>query len=492
MNDQHGITMKNILNRKFLLLISAALVVTAMIILVFFVLQNRTDDQSAPSGAMTALLNEIQGSVQTIKQSQGVPEEAYNGQEILEGDQVRTEEDSLARLDLFNGTIVRLGPQSVFTLQKLESNQDGPFAQFKMEIGEIWVILKSGMVVIDTPSGVAAVRGSYLHVHIIKKTGEVIFTCLEGNCNVGNTSGSVDLVAGQKAVITNYSLPPKPGLMDPTDVSNWLLNNPEATLVMVPLTATVGALPEEPPPVKPPDPDWCPDTTGWVSINVQPGDTLASLAMDHGFSPYELTLANCLELTSDLEPGAVIYLPPFLLSATPSPTFHHILTLTVTPTNTPTPAVRTTTPTPSTTSSPPVIPSITPTYRLSPTKCTRPTDWGDTLYDLALPHGITSAELQSANCLISTVIYVGQELHVPPTTPTPTKTPTSTYTITVTSTITATPTETLTPTITSTTTNTATSTATNTATSTATNTATSTATNTATSTSTATNAATSD
>lgn len=431
--------MKNILSRKFLLLVSAGLITVALIILVFFVFQNRTEDQQPSSGGLTAMLNEVQGTVQTIKQSQGEPEEAYNGQEILEGEQIRTEQDGHARLDLSSGSIVRIGPHTIFTLQKLENNDDGPFTHLRMEIGELWVILKGGSLEIDTPSGLAAVRGSYMHVRIIKKTGEVIITCLEGNCTVGNTVGSVDLLAGQKAVISSYSSPPKPGRMDQEDVDRWLLNNPEATLVVLPLTATVGALPEEPPPVKPPDPNWCPDITDWVALNVQPGDTLTSLAKEHGISPAELAHANCLEPTSDLKLGAVIYIPPFLLSATPSPTALLTATTTNTATIIPTRFVNTPTPTP------PVIPSLSPTYQLSATECTKPDDWalytvkaGDTLYDIALAYVTGISTLQSANCLVSSTIYVGQQLYVPASTPTPTTTTTSTYTITVTFTVTAT------------------------------------------------------
>ncbi|MCJ7625927.1 MAG: LysM peptidoglycan-binding domain-containing protein [Anaerolineaceae bacterium] len=445
--------MKNIIQHKFFLPASAGLIVTTLIILVFIVFQNRSEDQLTSSGTLTAMLNEIQGTVHTFKKNQSTPELAYNGQEILEGDQVLTEADGMARLDFSSGSIVRVGPQSIFTIQKLVIKDDGPFTQLKMEIGELWVILKGGALEVNTPSGVAAVRGSYMHVHIIKETGEVIFTCLEGICKVGNTFGSVDLVAGQMAVISNYSSPPKPGRMDPTDVNRWLINNPEATLVVLPLTATVGALPEEPPSVNPPDPDWCPDTTDWTSINVRPGDTFANLAKEHGILPSELAHANCLEISSALEPGTTIYLPPFLLSATPSPTAQLMATTTNTATITPTRVINT--PTPTTTR--PVIHPPSPTYELTATKCTKPEDWvlyivkaGDTLYDIALPRGITSAELQSGNCLDSSMIFIDQQLYAPRIIPTPTSTITSTHTITVTITVTATATETLTPTITST------------------------------------------
>lgn len=57
---------------------------------------------------------------------------------------------------------------------------------------------------------------------------------------------------------------------------------------------------------------------------------------------------------------------------------------------------------------------------VQPTSCGAPAGWvvytvqvGDTLSSIAATHGITLTQLQTANCLTSTEIYVGQQLYVP-------------------------------------------------------------------------------
>jgi hypothetical protein len=100
------------------------------------------------------------------------------------------------------------------------------------------VILGGGSAEVDTPSGLATVRGSYLSVSVNPDTGEVYVTCLEGNCGLSNAAGSVELVAGQTAVITNADLPPNVGEMTVEDIQQWLDFNPEATLVVTPLVET--------------------------------------------------------------------------------------------------------------------------------------------------------------------------------------------------------------------------------------------------------------
>ena len=67
-------------------------------------------------------------------------------------------------------------------------------------------------------------------------------------------------------------------------------------------------------------------------------------------------------------------------------------------------------------------PMVRPSSTLTPasTECSAPSGWGiyivqagDTLFNIANLQGVTVAELQAANCLTTTVLYVGQQLYVP-------------------------------------------------------------------------------
>jgi LysM repeat protein len=173
-----------------------------------------------------------------------------------------------------------------------------------------------------------------------------------------------------------------------------------------------------------PPPTSCPPPTGWIAITIQPGDDLVSLALRYQSTPENLLIANCL-FSTDLPTGSILYVPPF-------------------PTQTSVP-------------------------------CGPPPGWvryivrpGNTIYSLSQAFGVSSTQLQFANCLSPNqyILPVGQSIWVPNyatrtprATGTATLTPVSIIFPTVTRTATVTPTATKIPT--STVTNVPTSTATN-------------------------------
>jgi LysM repeat protein len=137
----------------------------------------------------------------------------------------------------------------------------------------------------------------------------------------------------------------------------------------------------------------CSPPAGWVSVQAQPGDSLARLAARSGTSIETLEAANCL--SNEIQPGDLVYLP-----GTPS---------------------------------------------RSPTPCGPPADWvlrtvaqDEGLPELAQELDVSEAELRAANCLGPfTVVLNGVRLYAPPS---PTPTPTATPRPTATNTVSATPT----------------------------------------------------
>jgi len=79
-------------------------------------------------------------------------------------------------------------------------------------------------------------------------------------------------------------------------------------------------------PIRPPTPVPCGPPPWWVQVRVQPGDTLFRLALRHGTTVYTIMQANCLNSTN-LAAGRLLYLPP--LPATP---IQPLPTLTASPT----------------------------------------------------------------------------------------------------------------------------------------------------------------
>jgi hypothetical protein len=207
--------------------------------------------------ALTAALSEIQGTV-GIKQPGGGDFAPATTESILQVDgQVQTGDDGRVRLDLSSGTIVRVAPSSLFTLTSNEQVDGGLDTKFKLELGQIFIILNGGSAEVDTPSGVASVRGSILQVGIDPVTGNVVAYCVEGDCSAGNDAGSTDFTAGQKVVLyysdTGEWTVPFFEDMTPEEIQKILDENPE-------LQGLLGDLynqqnPPEPPPPPPAPPE---------------------------------------------------------------------------------------------------------------------------------------------------------------------------------------------------------------------------------------------
>jgi len=192
---------------------------------------------------LTASMHEIIGTVTIRKPDQSDFTAVMPDQILTVSSTVKTAEQSRVRLDLSNQTIVRLGENTIFVFKDERKGVDGGRYFLDLGLGEIWIILKGGEVNVETPSGLAAVRGSFLHVTYRPENNLTTISCLEGHCELENEGGRAELVSGETALVYSPSIPPVTGRMTGAEASDWVLNNPEATLVIPILEATFAALP---------------------------------------------------------------------------------------------------------------------------------------------------------------------------------------------------------------------------------------------------------
>jgi hypothetical protein len=190
-----------------------------------------------PAPLLSATLSELTGTVQVLQPAEEAFSSAANGQILQVGGHVQTAADGRARLDLSSGTIVRVSPSTLFTLvDNQQSGEEDLLTRLKLDIGQIFIILTGGRLDVETPSGVASVRGSYLMVQVLA-TGGVKITCLEGVCELAGLAGSATLTTGQSAVISDDGSLPVVSRITEAEVREWLGVNPEATVV-IPLLIT--------------------------------------------------------------------------------------------------------------------------------------------------------------------------------------------------------------------------------------------------------------
>jgi hypothetical protein len=196
---------------------------------------------------LTGTISEISGTV-NVKLAEADEFTPVTAGAILKvNDQIQTGEDGHARIDLSSGTMIRVVPSSLITLQSNEKTNTGLSTKVKLELGRIFIILKGGSVDVETPSGVASVRSSYMMVEVNPLTQDIIATCLEGHCSASNPAGTQDFTSGQKATLFQYDpatgqyRPPQLENMNEKDFQDWLDANPEAKTVYDEITSELTA-----------------------------------------------------------------------------------------------------------------------------------------------------------------------------------------------------------------------------------------------------------
>jgi ferric-dicitrate binding protein FerR (iron transport regulator) len=201
---------------------------------------------SATPAPRTASLAELANEVNARSDPAGAWQAAALGQTIVPGGGVQTGADARARLDLSDASILRLGANTEFTLTDVSPDAPGDTASFVLSVGQMWLFvaetLGGGSFDVNTPVGVASVRGSWMGVEYHPANAHMIITCLEGECALTNSAGvRRDLVAGQQAGIKGVNDPTQPITIDAARMAEWLQFVPEAQQFSA--TITPGPLP---------------------------------------------------------------------------------------------------------------------------------------------------------------------------------------------------------------------------------------------------------
>lgn len=180
----------------------------------------------------SAQLSELKNDVQAMRQAGETFTKAREGDVVVLGGRVSTGSESKVRLDLTEGTIVRLGADTEFTVEELTQMAADPFTRLKLLTGQLWVILNGGSLEVETPVGVATVRGSYLGVKFDPETQRLEVTCLEGQCGLSNDAGAVQLTNGQSSEIVGEEPPAPIEVLTYEEIQEWLEENPEAETIV--------------------------------------------------------------------------------------------------------------------------------------------------------------------------------------------------------------------------------------------------------------------
>lgn len=205
------------------------LVVLSILVIIGVILTGcQTKEETSP---LSAGLSELTGLVEMKQAGQDAFTQAAADAILEVNGQIQTGDDGRVRLDLSSGTIIRVAPSSFFTLTSNDEVEGGLFTKIKLEAGKIFIVLNGGQTDVETPSGVASVRGSYLKVEVDPVTKDIHITCLEGTCSATNPNGEQIIFTNGQSVILFHQesdgswKSPLLGDMTMEDFEEWLQNS---------------------------------------------------------------------------------------------------------------------------------------------------------------------------------------------------------------------------------------------------------------------------
>jgi LysM repeat protein len=297
----------------------------------------------------SAIVSELRGPVIGRATRRETPVPITPGFTLRTGGEVKTGEAARARLDLSDGAVLRLGANTTFVLQSIEPATEQTLAtKLKLSLGKIWVSLTGGELEVETPVGVASVRGSFAIIQYAPGDPDdpnddvLVLDCLEGSCSARNA-----VVNEQLGNLERVALSAQASLrqtLTADDVRRFVQDNPEsarliATLTAAPpatlpptatpavaLTATVTDTPQAETAAPPTatltaTPTPAPNTptpfaftaTPTVTIlgthTVRLGETVFCIARGYGVDPAAIAAANNLGSNLQLTAGQALRIP---------------------------------------------------------------------------------------------------------------------------------------------------------------------------------------
>ena len=165
--------------------------------------------QTQPAKDIAVVLKSA-GAVQVTRTQKGAAENAPRGTRLNSGNVVRTGAGAAAAL-IFTDDKSILKVRENSRVNIAGQREDNSIVKtIKLEVGALWakVTRSETPFKIETPSGVAAVKGTQVYV-ILDGNGNMIIFCIEGAIELFNKLGKVLVTAGETGIIAEDQAPSK-------------------------------------------------------------------------------------------------------------------------------------------------------------------------------------------------------------------------------------------------------------------------------------------
>lgn len=168
-----------------------------------------------------AVVLKSSGQVRVTRAQSGATENAARGTRLHSGNVLRTGTDAAAAVIFTDDkSILKVRENSKVNIAG-KREEEGILKTIKMEFGQLWakVTRSENSFKIETPSGVAAVKGTQFYC-ILDGKGNMIIFCLEGAVEIFNKLGRALVNAGQTGIIGENN-PPVTRPSAPGEVPTW-------------------------------------------------------------------------------------------------------------------------------------------------------------------------------------------------------------------------------------------------------------------------------
>ncbi|NUO80801.1 FecR domain-containing protein [candidate division KSB1 bacterium] len=176
--------------------------------------------QTQPAKDIAVVLKST-GQVRVTRAQNSAAENAARGTRLNSGNVVRTGDAAAAALIFTDDkSILKMRENSKVSIAG-QREEDSIIKTIKMEFGQLWakVTRSETPFKIETPSGVAAVKGTQFYC-ILDGKGNMIIFCLEGAVEIFNKLGKALVNAGQTGII-GENQPPVSRPSNAGEVPTW-------------------------------------------------------------------------------------------------------------------------------------------------------------------------------------------------------------------------------------------------------------------------------
>jgi hypothetical protein len=181
--------------------------------------------QVAQGGTTNAVLLTVSGKVEVSPRGQTVWTAGHANQILQLGDRLRTGKNSRATLQLSTLSVLRV--YELTTLEIQPPQQPGRRAVLDLESGAAYFFNrdKPSETQFRTPSASGAIRGTEFNM-TVAGNGRMELALLDGQVDLTNNQGTLQVQTGQEAVVEPGQAPKKSPLIDAVSIIQWTLYYP--------------------------------------------------------------------------------------------------------------------------------------------------------------------------------------------------------------------------------------------------------------------------